>query len=83
MFGEDSFDHPLASPWETLLSGASLPNLKSKLQFARPHFAQNFQAVLTDLETLDKKTATESECTTCGILATSKKSLLGAAGVFL
>jgi hypothetical protein len=55
MFGKVSSDHSSASPWKTLLSVARpLSNLKNGLTFIWLHLTQNFQAVATTLETLDK-----------------------------
>jgi hypothetical protein len=55
MLGEYSFNHPLISPWETLLSVARpFLSLKNRLQSVWLHLTQNFQAVATVLETSDK-----------------------------
>ncbi len=56
MLGKDSFHHPPTFPWETLLSVARpSSNLKSRLQqYGWLHLTQNFQDVVTALQTSDK-----------------------------
>jgi len=53
LFGEDSFNHPLPSPWETLLARSKPSNLASGLRQAWSYLSTHFQEVATAKQKMD------------------------------
>ena len=69
-FGEDSFSHPLDSPWETLLSHNNNPNsLSGGLRYAWNHLTSNFQSTAPPLQSLTSALLLTQDVSNAGFYA--------------
>ena len=67
MFGKGSFDHPITSPWSSLLTNSNpSTNTVSGLKFAWSHLQLNFQEVSSRKQALDASLLLNQDITRAG-----------------